>query len=237
MHKLLENLKREGFLNEEPIYNAMLKVDRTFYSPISPYADRAQTIGHEATISAPHMHAKALEALSLKPGEVVGDAGLGSGYLAAVMAHIVHIPDEQHSGDKEPSQNKPVGTVYGIESVPEVLELARSNISKDNVNSYLLNSPRFKLSCGDAWKGFPDGVEFDAIHVGAAAPQAPKALVNQLKTGGRMVIPIGTEGNRQEFTLFRKGADGSLTSETLSAVKYVPLRHGSKEVQKEVHKH
>ncbi|KAF3939290.1 hypothetical protein ABW19_dt0210287 [Dactylella cylindrospora] len=93
--ELVDNMKRNGLIASQATYEAMLKVDRAHYATINPYQDAPQTIGYGATISAPHMHSHACEEILdyLKPGASILDVGSGSGYLVAVMAHMVmHIP-------------------------------------------------------------------------------------------------------------------------------------------------
>lgn len=117
-------------IKDPRVESAMLKTDRAFYCPSdTPYVDRPFPIGFEATISAPHMHAHALEELKdrLVDGANVLDVGSGSGYLTACFAHMVG----------------PTGTVYGVEHISELVKKSEENIRNDN--SYLLDSGRVKI--------------------------------------------------------------------------------------------
>lgn len=188
---------------------AMRSVDRADFVPGDglPYVDSPQRIGYRATISAPHMHAMALKLLSgqLRPGTKALDVGCGSGYLCAAMALMV--------GEE--------GRVVGIDYIEPLVELSRENISKSHKD--LLASQRIRLEVGDGWKGWPDEAPFDAIHVGAAAPTVPLALVEQLAAGGRMVVPVGEQGGEQHLTQVDKDEDGHVWARTLGSVVYVPL--------------
>jgi protein-L-isoaspartate(D-aspartate) O-methyltransferase len=124
-----------------------------------------------------------------------------SGYLLACFAHLC-----------------PHGEIRGIEVVPELVRLGNANLRRQP----LPETARVKFELGDGWRGLSEH-RFDAIHVGAAAERVPEALVSQLKSPGRMVVPVGPDGGAQELLQVDKAADGTVSYTTAMDVRFVPL--------------
>jgi protein-L-isoaspartate(D-aspartate) O-methyltransferase len=204
---LIYQLKRFKVIQSPEVERAMRTVKRENFcrSPQFAYRDAPQAIGMGQTISAPHIHATALEELRdwLRPGNKALDVGSGSGYLAACMAVMV----------------SPNGRVYGIERVESLLQWSLENVKKSVPK--LVEDGTISLQTGDGWKGLPDKGPFDAIHVGAAAEELPQALVDQLKNGGCMIIPLGKEF--QELYKIQKDVKGHVSKHKLAEVVFVPL--------------
>ena len=211
---MVDNLVAYNIIKSAELATAMKEIDRGDYVPDQDlsYIDSPAPIGFGATISAPHMHAYALELLKeeLKPGCKVLDVGSGSGYLSAVMARLV-------------TKGGASGKVIGIDHIPQLVESSITNVNKDEKSSEMFKSGVIRLVVGDGWKGMPSDAPFDAIHVGAAAVNVPPALTEQLKPGGRMVIPVGPEGAEQKLAVVDKKKDGSLTRQDVMSVVYVSL--------------
>jgi len=161
------------------------------------YANRPLPIGHGQTISQPYIVALMTDLLDPKAGDVVLEIGTGSGYQAAVLSGLVK-------------------TVYSIEIVRPVGRRAAELLRQ-------LGYANVVTRIGDGYAGWPEAAPFDSIIVTAAAPQVPPALVEQLKTGGRMVIPLGGAGDVQFLNVLVKNADGSVSTRNVLPVRFVPL--------------
>jgi len=205
---LISQLQNHGVLSSSTVAEVMTTVDRGLFVPRGnpPYMDTPVPIGYNATISAPHMHAMCLELLKdhLQPGMRALDIGSGTGYLTACFAMMVG------------SQ----GRVVGVEHIPELVTSSIVNIKKSAAME-LLAAGTLSMHVSDGRLGWPEEAPYDAIHVGAAAPEIPQALINQLKPGGRLVIPVGKFS--QELQVIDKMLDGSVSIRSETSVRYVPL--------------
>ncbi len=201
---LVEKLLEEGYIRRPEVAEAMLKVPREFFVPEHlreyAYEDRPLPIGMGQTISAPHMVAYMIEAAELKRGDKVLEVGTGSGYHAAVMAEVVG----------------PEGHVYTIERIPELAEQARRRLES------LGYGDRVTVLVGDGSKGYPPAAPYDKIIVTAAAKRIPPALLEQLKVGGIMVIPVEEEPGYQVLYKVIKTPEG-IKVKRLLPVAFVPL--------------
>ena len=163
------------------------------------YQNRPLPIGAGQTISQPYIVALSTDLLQLDSSSVVLDVGTGSGYQAAVAAEIAR-------------------QVYSIELIDSLAKNAAAQLSA-------LGYRNVEIKTGDGYAGWPERAPFDAIVVAATAPSVPKALVDQLKPGGRMVIPVGTY--RQDLKLVTKRADGGYDERSVLPVRFVPLVPGN----------
>ncbi|KAE8587652.1 hypothetical protein XENTR_v10022052 [Xenopus tropicalis] len=145
-------------IKSQHVYDILLATDRAHYIQYFPYMDSPQSIGYKATISAPHMHAHALELLEdkLVEGAKALDVGSGSGYLTACFARMVGL----------------TGKVVGIEHINHLVKDAVQNVKQDD--PALLSNGRIKFVVGDGRLGYPEDGPYDAIHVGAAAATVPQ---------------------------------------------------------------
>ena len=185
-------------ITDPRVLAAMRKIPRHRFVPAGvrsqAYADHPLPIGHDQTISQPYVVAFMTQALELEGDEKVLEIGTGSGYQAAVLAELCR-------------------QVYTIEIVDELAARAEQTLDQlgyDNVH----------VRAGDGYQGWPDQAPFDAIIVTAAPPEVPEPLVEQLATGGRMVIPVGEL--YQDLHLIERNAEGFERQKVLP-VRFVPM--------------
>jgi protein-L-isoaspartate(D-aspartate) O-methyltransferase len=187
-------------LNQD-VLDAMRRTPRHEFVPEHlrdlAYADRPLPIGYGQTISQPYIVALMTDLLRLPPGGRALEIGTGSGYQAAVLAALGH-------------------EVYTIEIVPALAEQAARRLSE-------LGYDAVRVREGDGYFGWPEAAPFDGIVVTAASYQIPPPLIDQLKPGGRMVIPVGAAFLTQQLMLVEKLADGTVRTEALLPVVFVPL--------------
>jgi len=210
--KLIDSLVRQGILRSPKVINAMRAVPRTkFLSPDSRSYDAVDTplpIGFGQTISAPHMVSIMNEALQLDVGQKVLEVGAGSGWHAATIAEIIAPKGGPRSE---------WGHVYTVEIVQGLAETARRNIMNVGYGD------RVTIIMGDGSKGYAEKAPYDRVLVTAAAPDVPKPLIDQLKLGGIMLIPVGSVSMFQTLWKITKAADGKTKEENLGGVAFVPL--------------
>lgn len=201
---LVDYLKRIGFLKDPEVERAFLAVPRELFVPPSlrelAYEDRPLPIGFGQTISAPGVVVRMTELLKPRRGDRVLEVGTGSGYQAAILAEIV----------------KPEGHVWTIERIPSLAERARENLRNAGYAEHVT------VVVGDGSKGYPEAAPFDRIIVTAACPSVPEPLVQQLKPGGRLVLPVGGP-DLQVLVVVEKREDGGLVYDYDIEVVFVPL--------------
>ena len=183
---------------------ALAKVERHRFVPpgvvASAYRNVPLPIGSGQTISQPYIVALSTDLVQPRAGQRALEIGTGSGYQAAILAEIV-------------------SQVYTIELLAPLGNAAAARLKT-------LGYANVEVRIGDGYAGWPEQAPFDAIVVTAAAPSVPQALVDQLKPGGRMVIPVGESPAAQELLVITKGADGAIRSRSVLPVRFVPLVPG-----------
>jgi protein-L-isoaspartate(D-aspartate) O-methyltransferase len=214
--ELVRNLQSAGLIKSIKVAEAFAKVDRKHYvqDKRSAYQDSPSSIGHAATISAPHMHAYASEALLpyFGKGKSVLDIGSGSGYTIALFHHL---SEDVSSGNGGGASE---GKVIGIDHIPELVEQSCTNLRADGLGSALDNG-RIEMVCGDGRQGWPQGAPYHAIHVGAAASNVTDKLLQQLAPEGRMFIPVEDSYGDQHIWQYDKSANGDVTKTRVMAVR------------------
>jgi protein-L-isoaspartate(D-aspartate) O-methyltransferase len=186
---------------DKRVMTAMRQVHREDFVPPdmrdAAFRDGALPIGHGQTISQPYIVALMTDLLELSEQSIVLEIGTGTGYQAAILACLAK-------------------QVYSIERIPALAQAAQQRLQKmgyDNVET----------RCGDGYQGWPEKAPFEGIVVTAAAPYVPPALLEQLKPGGRMVIPVGISSMHQALTLVTRDLLGETHTSSVLGVAFVPL--------------
>ncbi len=201
--RLIQSLKQRGYVTSKAVEEAMLRVPRDQFLPVGvreeAYVDSPLPIGEGQTISAPHMVAIMAEALDLGPGMKVLEVGTGSGYHAAICAEII----------------APDGHVWTIERIATLATSAEENLKKTGYANLV------SVIFGDGSKGLPNQAPFDRVFVAAGAPDIPKPLTDQLKPGGKLLVPVGGRYYQDLIRVTRIGS--KLSKENLGGCVFVPL--------------
>jgi protein-L-isoaspartate(D-aspartate) O-methyltransferase len=199
--QMVEVLRQRYDMTDPNVLAAMEAVPRHWFVPSSrqrtAYADSPLPIGHGQTISQPFIVAFMTQLLDLTPASKVLEIGTGSGYQAAVLTEFT-----PH--------------VYTIEIVEPLGQRAKQTFQERGYHT-------IRTTIGDGYKGWPEHAPFDAVIVTCAPDHIPKPLIEQLRTGGRIVIPVGGVHAVQELYLVVKRADGSLSRRPMMPVRFVPL--------------
>jgi protein-L-isoaspartate(D-aspartate) O-methyltransferase len=196
--RLIEELQGKG-IHDLAVLKAFDEVHRHLFVPTGvqhrAYEDSPLPIGHGQTISQPWVHAKYLELVALTGVEKVLEVGTGSGFQSALLTRLA-------------------GQVFSIERIAALAEEARASLKRAGID-------RVVQRVGDGTLGWPEFAPFDAILVGAASPSIPQPLVDQLKVGGQLLIPVGGR-EEQALLRLRRTADGTERT-TFDAMRFVPL--------------
>ena len=186
-------------IHDPRVLRAMKEVDRTKFVPdeLIPraYDDGPLPIGKKQTISQPYIVAYMTQAVQLKSTDTVLEIGAGCGYNAAVLSRVA----------KE---------VFSVEIIEWLASLAKDNLKKADIDNV-------EVKHDDGYEGWPEKGPFDAIVITAAAPKLPEKLKEQLKIGGRLLAPVGTQV--QELKLWKKISDDEYEKHTLLPVRFVPM--------------
>lgn len=200
--RLVDELEAKGRIRSRRVADAMRAVPRHAFVPESvrdrAYDDAPLDIGRDQVVTAPHLVADVTELLELEPGHTILEIGTGSGYHAAVLAEVA-------GGEN----------VYTVERFPDLARRARRTLDAGGYGDV-------SVIVADGSRGLPKGAPYDRISVTCAAPDVPSPLLDQLRDGGRMVVPLGPRRNTQQLTLVEK-RDGRIERTPHGPVRYVPL--------------
>ncbi|MGZ4970498.1 MAG: protein-L-isoaspartate(D-aspartate) O-methyltransferase [Methylobacter sp.] len=190
---------------DERVMAAIKQVPRHKFLPedvrFLAYENGPAPIGSGQTISQPYIVALMTDLLNTKPDDVILEIGTGSGYQAAILSKLVK-------------------QVYSLEIIAELSTQAGRLLKK-------LGYSNVAVKTGDGHSGWPEHAPFDGIIVTAATPHIPQPLIDQLRSGARLVIPVGMPFNYQQLMVIEKQADGKTETRTILGVSFVPLTGGS----------
>jgi len=202
--KLVDQIREKG-ITDEAVLAAIMNVPRHFFLDSAfekqAYEDRAFPIGEDQTISQPYTVAYQTQLLQIKPFEKILEVGTGSAYQASVLAELK-------------------AKVYSIERQKKLFD-ANKNFQ------FLKKYPTLRMFYGDGFEGLPTYAPFDKILITAAAPYVPEKLLEQLKPGGWMVLPLD-EGENQRMHRITKQSDGTLIEEKFDEFSFVPMLIGKR---------
>jgi len=229
--KLLEFYRLMNYAKSQFSINAFERIARSLFLPDSQkpytYNDSPLPIGHGQTISAPHMAFMECDALDIRPGDSVLEIGSGSGYHASMAAEMCCPSDITPSGWQPLSRhynesvyhhtNEEQGRVVTIERLPQLVSFASKNIEQAGY------SERITVIHGDGTMGYESEAPFDKILITAAGPKIPLVLKQQLKIGGKMIIPIGAKNFHQDLVLVERVGESEWKKQNIGGVVFVPL--------------
>jgi len=206
LRKKLVDILRAKDISDENVLNAINNIPRHYFLDSAfddiAYEDRAFPIAEGQTISQPYTVAYQTQLLQVKPFDKVLEIGTGSIYQSTVLAEMS-------------------ATVYTIERQKKLFENTKLFVFKTKY-------PNIKFFFGDGYEGLPTYAPFDGVIVTAAAPFIPPKLIEQLKPGGRMIIPVN-EGEHQRMLRITKNIDGTTTEESFENFSFVPMLTGKKD--------
>lgn len=199
--KMVERQLAGRDITDNLVLDVMSKIPRHLFVPekyrSQAYEDHPLPIGYDQTISQPYIVALMTQLLDLKGGEIVLEIGTGSGYQAAVLAEIC-------------------SEVYSIEIVPELAKSSAERLAS-------LGYTNVHIACGDGYKGWQDdNIKFDRVIITAAPPEVPQKLLDQLKIGGKLVVP---EGDVFQYLRLYVKHDSKIERKNIIPVRFVPMIH------------
>jgi protein-L-isoaspartate(D-aspartate) O-methyltransferase len=204
---LIDDLIQQGYLKTPEIISAFKKVKREDF--VLPEDEKnveinaPLSIGFGQTISQPLTVAFMIEELQPKVGDKILDVGSGSGWTTALLAQVV----------------KEKGRVYAMEVIPALKDFGKENVAKYN----FIKRGVVQFFCADGHKGLPEYAPFDRVLVSAATPEVPQKLLEQLKVGGRLVIPIGRQYEFQDIVVIDKRGEDKFKEKRFPGFVFVPL--------------